>query len=171
MGKVISTAALLLAFPMLASAQDADHVYHGQGYLFVAEGTMGPRGGGGGEGIFSNGIGLGGEYVKAASPFGEHIISVNLFYHFGPSTKKRRVEPFLTGGYTHFSIPNITLGPASGGNLGGGFNIWLTKRDALRLELRDTIGGRSISEDFEPSGSFYTAPNNVFSFRIGVTFR
>ena len=93
------------------------------------------------------------------------------FYHFGPSQKNRKFEPFVTGGYTHFSIPNITLGPASGGNFGGGANIWLTKHAALRLELRDTIGGRSISEEFDSSGNFYTAPNNVASFRIGVTFR
>lgn len=171
MKTLIATAALLLVVPALASAQNADHPYYAEGYLLGAGTVTGPAGGGGGEGIFSNGIGLGGEYVKAASPFGEHIVSVNLFYHFGPSTKKRRFEPFVTGGYTHFSIPDITLGPASGGNFGIGANIWLMRHAAVRLEVRDTIGGRSISEDFEPWGTSYTAPNNVASFRIGVTFR
>jgi hypothetical protein len=170
--KLIAMAGLLLTVPMFALAQNADHQYHVEGYLFVAdEATVGPAGGGGGEGLFSNGLGLGGEYVKAASPFGEHIASANISYHFGPSTKKRKLEPFVTGGFTRFSIPNIDLYPVFGWNLGCGANIWLTKHAALRLEVRDTIGGRSISIDYEPYGNSYTAPQNVVSFRIGVTFR
>jgi hypothetical protein len=172
MKKLIASAILLLVSPLFASAQNADHPYHVEGYLLAAdEAKVGPAGGGGVEGLSSDGFGLGGEYVKAASPFDENLVSVNLFYHFGASKNHRKFEPFVTGGYTHFSIPNITLGPASGGNFGCGANIWLTRHAALRLELRDTIGGRSISTEFDPSGSFYTAPNNVVSFRIGVTFR
>jgi hypothetical protein len=172
MKKLIATAALLLLVPTLASAQNVDHVYHAEGYSFVAdEATVGPAGGGGGEGLFSNGFGLGGEYVKAQSPFGENIISANMFYHFGPSTNKRRFEPFVTGGFNRFSISNIDLYPVFGWNFGCGANIWLKKHVGLRLEGRDTIGGRSISIDYEPSGNSYTAPQNVVSFRIGVTFR
>lgn len=119
--KLIATAALLLLVPILAPAQNAGHVYHAEGYGFVAEeGNVGPACGGGGEGLSSNGFGLGGEYVKEESPFSERIISANLFYRFGSSTKKRKYEPFVTDGYTLFSIPGISLGPASGGNLGVG---------------------------------------------------
>jgi hypothetical protein len=169
MKKLNATAALLLVVPMLASAQNADHQYHGQGYLFIAGGTTGPAGGGGGEGVDNKGIGVGGEFVKAASPFGEFIGSANVYYHFGPSTKNRKLEPFVTGGYTFFYVPGV--GPASGGNFGAGANIWLQKHVALRPEIRDTIGGRDISIDYESGGNSYTAPQNVVSFRIGVTFR
>ena len=172
MKKLIATAALLLLVPMLASAQNADHVYHAEGYAFVAdEATVGPAGGGGGEGLFSNGLGLGGEFVKAGSPFGEYIASANVSYHFGPSRKNRKFEPFVTGGCTFFSVPDTDQPIAIGGNFGVGVNIWVKKHAALRLEVRDTIGGRSISIDYEPSGNSYTAPQNVVGFRIGMTFR
>ena len=39
MKKLIARVALLLLVPMLASAQDADHQYHGQGYGFFGLGT------------------------------------------------------------------------------------------------------------------------------------
>ena len=148
-------------------------MYHVEGYAFVAdEATVGPAGGGGGEGLFSNGFGLGGEYVKAASPFGEQMLSANMYYHFGASTKKHRFEPFVTGGITRFWLSGSDYPPPTvGGNFGIGANIWLLEHAALRLEFRDTIGGRSLSVDYEPSGNSYTAPNNVVSFRIGVTFR
>jgi hypothetical protein len=168
----ISAAALLLLVPSLASAQNADHVYHVEGYAFFAgEATVGPAGGAGGEGLFSNGFGLGGEYVKAESPFREQMVSANIYYHIGPIPKKRTFESFVTGGLTRFSVGNLGPYPAYGGNVGGGANIWLTKHAALRLEIRDTIGGRSVSIEYEPGGNDYTAPQNVVSFRIGVTFR
>ena len=157
---------------MLAVAQNADRSYHAQGYLFVEdEATVGFAGGKAAEGIFSNGIGMGGEYVKAENPLQENMFSVNLFYHLGGSRGKRRFAPFVTGGSTRFWIPNITLGPANGGNFGCGMNLWVVKHMGVRLEVRNTIGGRSISIIFEPGGNYYTAPNNVVSFRLGVTFR
>jgi hypothetical protein len=50
-------------------------------------------------------------------------------------------------------------------------DIWLKKHAALRLEVRDTVGGRNLSVDCEPGGNYYTAPQNVVGFRIGLTFR
>ena len=99
------------------------------------------------------------------------MISANVSYHFGPSTKKRKFEPFVTGGLTQFTVPNVDLDSVLGWNLGCGANLWLLKHTALRLEARDTFGGRSISIAYESGGNYYTAPQNVASLRLGVTFR
>lgn len=99
------------------------------------------------------------------------MLSVNASYNFLPDKKAPQFEAFVTGGFTRFSIPGIDLYPVNGVNIGCGANIWLTKHAALRLEFRDAIGGRSISVDFEPYGNFYTAPQNLVTFRVGVTFR
>ena len=170
MKRLVMTAILLLMARSLALAQKADHPYYAEGYLFVAQTSTGPAGGGGGEVFVHKGFGVGGEFVKAGSPFGEHIISANLYYGV-PSTKKNKLEPFLTGGLTFFTVPNTDQPIAMGGNFGVGANVWLTKHAALRLEGRGTFGGRDISIDYEPWGNSYTAPQGVASFRIGVTFR
>lgn len=167
---IIATTALLVAVPIFAGAQESDHQYPAEGYAFAAwEKTVGPAGGGGGEYFVYKGLGLGGEFAKGA-PFGEQIISANAYFGV-PSTRKNKVEPFVTGGFTHFSVGNLGPPPAEGFNIGAGASIWLTKHAALRLEGRVTHGGRDLSVDYEPSGNYYTAPNNVVSFRIGVTFR
>ena len=170
MKRLIATGALILAIPLFAPAQNPDHPYYAEGYLFVAKASTGPAGGGGGDVFVHKGVGLGSEFVKAASPFGERIVSANMYYGV-PRTKKNMVEPFVTGGLTFFSIPNTDQPTAIGGNVGAGANIWLTKRAALRLEGRVTFGGRDISIDYEPWGNSYTVPQNVASFRIGMTFR
>lgn len=172
MKKLIAIVALLLMGPASMSAQNANHPYYAQGYGFVAdEATVGFAGGVGAEGIFSNGFGLGGEYVKAENPFRENMLSANFFYHFGASRTKRMFEPFVTGGFTRFWVTNLNLSPAGGANLGCGMNIWLAKHVGVRLEGRVTHGGRSLSIEYESGGNYFTAPNNVISFRIGVTFR
>lgn len=92
MKKLIATAVLLLMTSTLASAQNADHPYHVEGHLFPAEeAKVGPVGGGGVEGLSSDGLGLGGEYVKAESPFDENIISVNLFLSLWAQQEKSQV--------------------------------------------------------------------------------
>jgi hypothetical protein len=181
MKKLIATAGLLLVVPMLASAQNADHQYNGQGYLFFAEGATGPATfhfGGGGEGFVYKGLGLGAELEHSAgwssgTSLGTWIGSADVSYHFGASTKNRKLEPFVTGGYTFFFIRGISPSTdfANGGNFGCGVNIWLKKHAALRLEIRDSVGGRNISIDYEPWGTSYLAPQHLVSFRIGVTFR
>lgn len=183
MKKLIATAALLLVLPMFASAQNANHQYRGQGYLFfapgVAESGFGSRGivhiGGGGEGLIYKSFGLGAELgdMFPWSNFYDWLAvgSLNMSYHFSPRTKSRKLEPFVAGGYTFFYVPGVGLAHANGGNFGCGANILLKKHAPLRLEVRDTIGGRNISIEYEPYGNFYTAPQNVVSFRIGMTFR
>ena len=179
MRKLVTTAALLLAAPVLVLAQDTDHQYHGDGYLFFAGGASSPASyqfGGGGEWLFVEGFGLGSEIGRSTqfwsgTALNTWIGSTNVSYHLGPSTKNRKFEPFVTGGYTFFYVSGITLPHDNGGNFGGGINIWLKGHAALRLELRDNIGGRNVSPEFEPSGTTYLLPQHLVTFRIGVTFR
>jgi hypothetical protein len=103
------SAAILVLFPILASAQDADHVYRLEGYGFAAYNvTQGPAGGGGGEVFLFKGLGVGGEYAKASSPNGEQTVSANLYYGL-TSTRKHRIEPFVTGGSTLFFHPGLSF--------------------------------------------------------------
>ena len=198
MKKLIAMAALLLLVPMLASAQNADQQYHGQGYGFFAGAASGgvsfqsgssttslpsgsvknlPQFGGGGEFLVDKGLGFGGELLRSTQSweggtFGTWIGSVNVSYHFGSSTKKRKLEPFVTGGYTFFYVSNIWFGPDSGGNFGAGLNIWLLHHTALRLEIRDDIGGRDLSAEYQPEGTYYLrSSQHLVGFRIGMTFR
>jgi hypothetical protein len=141
---------------------------------------MGAAGGAGAEVFAYEGLGVGGEFEGTSMPIGDRSgnsiidkiaeirVSANGYYGL-PSTNKNKFEPFVTGGVTRFNNPNIG-GSAVGGNLGCGANVWLAKHVALRLEFRATHGGRSLS-----AGNFYpityAAPENVASFRIGVTYR
>ncbi len=56
-------------------------------------------------------------------------------------------------------------------NTGVGMNIWLMLHAALRLEIRDDIGGRDLSAEFEPEGTYYLRSQHLVGFRIGVMFR
>ena len=180
MKKLLAIAALLFMVPVVASAQNADHAYRVEAYGFLAKTSMANAGGAGAEVFAYRGLGVGGEFEKTSMPIGDRFdnsvidwvaeirVSANMYYGL-PSTNKNRFEPFVTGGLTLFNNPTIG-GTASGVNLGCGANVWLVKHAALRLEFRVTHGGRSLSE-----GNFYpitcAAPENVASFRIGVTFR
>jgi hypothetical protein len=157
MKELIATAGLLLVVPMLASAQNADHQYRGQGYLFVGQATndVTITAGFGGDGFVYKGLGLGAEVGYAAHDNGRGIGSANVSYHF-LHTANHKVEPFVTGGYSLF----FGDGVANGFNLGGGVNIWSSKCAALRLEVR----GHPDSGDPFDGGS-------IVAFRIGVTFR
>jgi hypothetical protein len=70
---LIATAALLMMVSTLASAQDADHPYRGQGYLFFGVGPGVGSGynpvikqvGFGGEGFLYKGLGAGAEAAYA----------------------------------------------------------------------------------------------------------
>ncbi|HXX23580.1 MAG TPA: hypothetical protein VEO19_10560 [Terriglobia bacterium] len=196
MRRLIATVALLLALPILGAAQDADHDYHGQGYAFLAfapahlslavpgsatvglaASTNAHQFGWGGEFLAYKGVGIGGELLSSTQPFEGSSLetwigSVNVSYHFGSSRKKRVAEPFVTGGYTFYYVSNITLPHETGGNVGVGVNIWVSRLAALRLEIRDDIGGQFLSAEFQPSGTYFLRPSqHLVGFRIGVTFR
>lgn len=159
MKKLIATAALLLVIPTLASAQDGDHTYRVQGYLFVAPTTNDASitTGFGGDAFVYRGLGLGAELAYANHDNGRGAGSADVSYHFLQSAKYK-VEPFVTGGFSLYFGDG--LGP--GFNLGGGVNFWMSKRAALRFEARDHEHG---------DGPFDNDHHRFVAYRIGVTFR
>ena len=103
----------LLALTAPAFAQP-EKDYHGHAYIFVAPGGATGGGsttgmlhlGGGGEGLFYKGLGVGGElgYLAPTRSFkdGVGVFSVNGAYHFVNSEKPRKLVPFVTVGYSLF---------------------------------------------------------------------
>jgi hypothetical protein len=73
---------------------------------------------------------------------------------FRPKTSDNKVEPFVTGGYTHF----FRWGTPNGINFGGGVNYWFSNHVGLRFEVRDNARGNRPLHHF-------------VGFRIGLTFR
>ena len=137
---------------------------YSHGYIFAAPGgTSGGGGGtlhigGGGEGVFKNGAGIGAEigYVTPFESFGDGLglFSVNGSYHFLKASKSGKVVPFVTGGYTGF----FRGGYANGVNFGAGVNYWFKRRVGLRVEFRDNV--------FVQDGSAH-----LLNVRVGLTFR
>lgn len=133
------------------------------GYIFAAPGgTSGGGGGtlhigGGGDGVFSNGVGIGAEvgYIAPFEYFGDGLgtFSINGSYHM-KSGKSEKLVPFVTGGYTGF----FRSGYANGVNFGGGVNYWFKPRVGLRVEFRDNV--------FLQEGSAH-----FLNVRVGLTFR
>ena len=109
--------------------------------------------GGGGESFIYKGFGVGAEIAAAgpATGFEYGVGSVNFSYHLLPGLSERKLEPFVSAGYTFFLVNGVT----SGANAGAGVNWWLSKNLALRFELRDNFEGRG----------------DLIGFRIGMTFR
>jgi hypothetical protein len=146
---------------VLPPAQAAKE-HNGHGYFFVAPGGTSEGGsatlhiGGGGEGVFKNGLGVGAElgYLTAPEDFrsGFGIFSVNGAYHFRTGGK---VVPFVTGGYSGFFANG---GYGNGVNFGGGVNYWFKERVGLRFEFRDHVPAHSDLAHF-------------LNVRFGVTFR
>jgi opacity protein-like surface antigen len=57
-------------------------------------------------------------------------------------------------------------------NFGVGIDVIPQRNIALRLEIRDDVGGRDLSAEFEPDGTYYLrSSQHLVGFRIGVTFR
>ena len=155
---------LLVSAPLVsvAEAQEA----HGHFFFFVAPGdvtsdapvilqriqipanAMLVHVGGGGEGVLSNGWGVGTDFGGLARAPGESpvmIISVNGFYH-PLGQHHQRVDLYFTTGYGWF------LGDGAGHtlslpNIGGGLNYWLAEHHrynlGVKLEFRGYVrGGR-----------------------------
>lgn len=133
------------------------------GYVHFAPGISTPDNEGGmsigGGGNFRSSLGLGGgadlSYLMpwGAPRGGIGTFSPYLYYSY--LKKGRKVEPFVSGGYTLF----FRSGTANGINFGGGAHYWFSKKVGLKLEFRDDM-------------FLYTSPHYHFlSFRIGVAFR
>lgn len=94
----------------------------------------------GGEARVHQGLSAGIELAYAGPDWnigrnGLGVGSANATYHFGNPKHPRKLEPFVTGGYSlYFGDRTYTQ---SGFNFGGGVNLWAAKRAALRLEVRD----------------------------------
>jgi hypothetical protein len=159
---------LVVSLSVVATAQTAspktNENGYSHGYIFAAPGgTSGGGGGtlhigGGGEGVFKNGAGIGAE-VGYATPFesfgdGLGLFSFNGSYHFLKASHSGKVVPFITGGYTGF----FRGGYANGVNFGGGVNYWFKRRVGLRVEFRDNV--------FVQDGSAH-----LLNVRVGLTFR
>ena len=160
MKALIGITALLLTLPLLASAQTPNSS-RGEGYVFFGLGARDTGSGalhigGGGEGFVYRRLGLGAEIGAVwpwSGPGGEEegLGSANLSYHFLPKTMDKRLEPFVTAGYSM----QFRAGIRHGVNAGVGTNIWLRENLALRLEGRGHVLKRW----------------GLGEFRIGVTFR
>jgi hypothetical protein len=171
MRNLIKAAVLSLVVPTLALAQNTDHQYRGQGYFFFGLGTgtvyisrqVIEQVGFGGEGFLYKGFGLGAEAGYAhwgAYTNQAWIASGDVSYHFRRSAARGRADPFVLIGATGF-FPTSEGRGAPAGDFGGGVNIWLRQRAALRLEVRDYVN---------PEDNDYPSTHYV-SFRVGLTFR
>lgn len=133
-----------------------------QGYAFFSPGAiLGDDSvstmnfGGGLDALIYRGLGAGAEvsYLTPWSDIGNGIglMSLNGAYHFN---RKRKLSPFVTGGYTLA----FRDGHANLVNFGGGVNYWFREGHGLRLEFRDHL---------QPQ----YANTHYVSFRVGYTFR
>ncbi len=147
----------IIALMPHATAQSLSH-----GYVLAAPGTSNNdefgtvlKVGVGGEYVFDNGVGVGGEVAGMGLEdfhFGFGLASVNGSYHIPREDSK--IDPFITGGYT-VAFP----GSANLFNVGGGVNWWVRSRLGVRLEVRDHVY----------TGS--SAALHVVTFGVGLTFR
>ena len=121
----------------------------------------------GGEVLVRKGVGVGVELGYAGPDWsfdGSGAVgvgSIDASYHFFGNKSRRRVEPFVSGGYSLYYGQRTTT--VSGFNLGAGVNLWVIKHAALRLEVRHQ-GGINRFDGF----SQFT---HYVAFRFGMTFR
>jgi hypothetical protein len=151
---------------VLLSAQVAfsqDH-YSGHTYAFWSLANpfdapgAGMSFGGGGEAFVHRGLAVGADlaylFPTRNIAGGVGMLSVNPAYHFLNISKRGKLVPFVTGGYS--------LGFRSGAghffNYGGGVTYWFSKNAGLRLELRDHRYIQYVEYSF-------------VTFRVGVSFR
>lgn len=140
----LTTIAALAATFLSAQVAQAQQVSKSQGYVyqgfsgsFVDAGYTAGQTGVGGEGVFWKGISVGGD-LSAVYPLrcGSCVIgvaNVNGGFHFNAGRADRKLEPFVTAGYSLFFRGET----ASGYNYGGGVVYWFKPKLGLRLEVRD----------------------------------
>ncbi len=140
------------------------------GYLFAAPGSINAGGGSagtlnlgaGGEGIIGKGVGVGAEF-GILSPREEMtsfklMFSPNVYYHF-VRDGSRKLDPFVTGGYTLL----FRDGNANLFNFGGGVNYWFHKSAGLRVEFRDHV--------WRGGGGCCSTTAHLWGVRLGVVLR
>ena len=106
----------------------------------------------GGEKIFGKGLGLGGEIGVIAGHDSFAAFSINGYYHFPVTAASRKLDPFVTGGYTAasqvFSNGNL-------GNVGIGLTYWFHRHFGVRAEFRDFVDGRAQFPVFRAGIAFH----------------
>jgi hypothetical protein len=126
-------------------------------YFFQEAGGMNT--GFGGEVFVHRGLAVGGEIGYAAPQWNFSgssalgMLSPDVSYHFLGRGNRRKVDPFVIGGYTLY-VGDRTATQS-------GFNLWATKHAALRLEVRNQ----------DHIASFHSQSTHFVAFRIGATFR
>ncbi len=119
----------------------------------------------GGEVFIHKGLSMGPEFAFAGPDWSFStgsavgVGSVNGSYHFFGKEDRRKVEPFMTGGYSLYWGDRTAT--ESGYNLGGGVNLWAAKHAALRLEVRNQGHIHHFHSQF----------TRIVAFRVGMTFR
>ena len=155
---------VFILVPAAAMAQEKPprELPGGQGYAFTGFGAANAEDmilhfGGGGEAYLYRGLGIGAEigYLGPAGYLGEGIgvFSANGLYNFSPE-RRRRVQPFVTGGYSLA----FRDGTANCVNFGGGIHYWFSDKLGLRLEFRDHLNPSYADEHF-------------WQGRVGIEFR
>jgi hypothetical protein len=151
---------LLLAICGVAAAQSSS------GYVYFAPGGITTSGqtamtfqmGVGGDFVTGKGIGLGVE-IGAVGPRQNFIsgalgvLSPNPSYHFMRG-KQRKIDPYITGGYTMFfrgAIENLF-------DFGAGANYWFASKVGLKVEFRDQVYTQAMTAQF-------------WGLRLGLAFR
>lgn len=155
------TGALMLVMCAAAAAQSSS------GYLFVAPG--GARGGGGSQATVQFGGGIDAILAKGLAlnlelgglgptdNFGRGLLGVfspGAAYYFTRKAE-RRWEPFVNGGYTLM----FRNGRENLFYLGGGTNLWVSRRVGLRMEFRDQVS------------THYRTAIHFWGLRFGAAFR
>ncbi len=166
MNRLVGTVLLIGLLPLSAAAQNSNYSKQ-DGYFYIAPGVRtglhmdtvrATQGGGGAEGFVTPNLGaeldLGA--LKASDALWLGAFSPNFVARFRVKNQEKRVEPFVTGGYTVF----FRSGSASGYNFGGGFHYWFSRHVGLRFEARDSVWVTLGAPDLHFVG-----------LRIGMAFR
>jgi hypothetical protein len=119
----------------------------------------------GGEVFVYKGLGVGAEagYLAPDWSFsgnnGVGVVSLDGSYHFLGEKNRRKIEPFLVGGYSLYYGDRTST--ESGFNFGGGINWWFCRHAGLRLELREQ----------DHIHYFHSQFTRIVAFRVGLSFR
>jgi hypothetical protein len=126
------------------------------GYLIAGAGSLDHKlishGALGGELVIGQGFGVGGEIGVVAGHYSFAAFSINGYYHLLHSALPRKLDVFITGGYT---AESRLFGFANIGNAGLGLNYWFHRHLGVRAEFRD----------------FVTGDGQAAVFRGGIEFR
>ncbi|RPI29809.1 MAG: hypothetical protein EHM61_00240 [Acidobacteria bacterium] len=159
---ILQIAALSLVASTWALAQADGRQGTGDGYFFFGPGVQASRSwtegimqtGGGAEGTFYKGLGVGIEasylFPLDGPSYGFFTLAPSAIYQFG---HEGRTVPFVTGGYA-LAFRSEAAGLA---HFGGGVMHWLKPKYGLRLEVRDHYHNANDS--------------HILVFRVGLAVR